>query len=156
MDTTQDMLWVVVEESEAGATTVGVYASLEKARDVVASHGRDRLMDFRIEGHVLDAGKEQPIPWHVGLTREGDVIGATVFVGCNCQDDEVEYLKRSFIEDGGERMYVMVFATTPGQAIVAAKRYRGWLLEEGVWTHERMPLQPIVGGAAGEAAQPAT
>lgn len=142
-DTRGALVWVVSERSEIGDTTVGVYATLEEARSVVDSFGREHLHAYRIEGQVIGEGKDEPTPWHVGLTRQGDLIGATPFAGCSCHDDEAEYFKRSFIEDGGERMYVMVLARTPGQAIIAARKLQAWLRSNGVWQHSRVPLHPI-------------
>jgi hypothetical protein len=147
-----DVVWVVVETSAVGDTTVGVYTSLEHARAVVASFGRERLDSYRIEGHVLDADRVEAMPWQVRLTRDGEVLSAEAFIGCNCSDDEAEYYRRSFIERGGEEMSVIVFALTPGQAIVAANGYRVALQAGGVWTTELTPIEPIRAEALSEAA----
>jgi hypothetical protein len=147
-----DVVWVVVESSAVGDTMVGVYTSLAQARAVVASFGRERLGAYRIEGQVLDAERTEATPWQVRLTREGEVLSADAFVGCNCSDDEAEYYRRSFIERGGEEMSVIVFAVTPGQAIVAADGYRAALLARGFWSTDLTPLEPIRAEALEEAA----
>jgi hypothetical protein len=136
-------VWVLVESAHGTETTVGVFSTIELARDAVSSFGRDRLADFRIEGHAIDKPRTEPIPWQVILSREGEVLSTEVFIGCNCQDDEAEYLKRSFIARGGESMALIVFALTPGQAIEAADRYRHALLSSGYWRDEFTPLEPI-------------
>jgi hypothetical protein len=135
--------WVVVESSHGRDTTVGVFTTIELAREAVASFGRERIADFSIEGHAIDRPRSEPIPWEVALSREGEVLSAEVFIGCNCGDDEAEYLKRSFIARDGESMGIIVFALTPGQAIEAADRYRHALLSSGYWRNEFTRLEPI-------------
>ena len=136
-------VWVVVEASYGRDTTVGVFTTIERARDAVASFGRERIADFRIEGHAVDKPRSEPIPWEVALSREGGVLSADVFIGCNCGDDEAEYFKHSYIARDGESMAIIVFALTPGQAIEAAERYRHALLASGYWRSEFTPLEPI-------------
>jgi hypothetical protein len=143
MQTDLELVWTVVERSEAGDTLIGVYTALEKARAVVSSLAQGRYEDYQIEGHVLDHGKETSAPWQVTLTRDGKHLATTAFVGCSCADDEAEYRKRSFILDGGERMSVIVFSPTPGLAIRAAERYRLWLQEHDLWTTRAQQLEPI-------------
>jgi hypothetical protein len=133
----------VVEASEAGDTLVGVYTTLEKARAVVSALAEGRLQDYRIEGHVLDSGKEDATPWQVRLSREGKHLETDAFVGCSCADDEAEIRRRSFISDGGEEMSVVVFASTPGLAIATARRYRDWLLTHEIWTSQPRQLEPL-------------
>ena len=135
--------WVVVESSHGQSTTVGVFSTIERAREAVSSFGRERLADFRIEGHAIDKPRSEPIPWEVALSREGELLSADAFVGCNCGDDEAEYFNRSFIARDGESMGIIVFALTPGQAIEAAERYRHALLASGHWRSEFTPLEPI-------------
>ncbi len=135
--------WVVVESSHRQTTTVGVFSTIELAREAVVSFGRERIADFCIEGHAIDKPRTEPVPWQVVLSREGGVLSADVFIGCNCGDDEAEYFKRSYIARDGESMAIIVFALTPGQAIEAADRYRHALLSSGYWRNEFMPLEPI-------------
>ena len=142
-ETPEGLLWVVVEHCDAGDTTVGVFTTLAQARETVHELGGDRLEDYRIEGHALDEPKSEPVPWQVVLTRDGEVVSTTPFIGCNCQDDEDEYYKRSFVEAGGETMYVIAFAVTPGLAIATANEYRIWLQENGHWDKEERRLTPI-------------
>jgi hypothetical protein len=137
------LVWVVVEHSAVGDTTVGVFRTIEQAREIVNELGGDRLQDYRIEGHAIDEPKSEPLPWQVIMARDGEVESTTLFIGCSCQDDEEEYYKRSFIEQGGARMYVIAFAATPGQAIAVAHDYRNWLQEAGHWGNEELRLTPI-------------
>ena len=136
-------VWVVVESAHGTDTTVGVFSTIELAREAVASFGRERIADFRIEGHAVDKPRTEPVPWQVALSREGEVLSTEVFIGCNCHDDEAEYFKRSFIARGGESMVLIVFALTPGQAIEAAERYRHALLSSGFWRDDFTPLELI-------------
>ena len=143
IETPEGLLWVVIEHSEVGDTTVGVFTSLAQARDTVDELGPDRLADYRIEGHAIDEPKSEPLPWIVVLGRDGAVVSTTMFIGCSCSDDEDEYYKHSFIEAGGERLHVIAFAVTPGQAIAVANEYRGWLQTNGHWSVEEVRLTPI-------------
>lgn len=151
-ETPEGLVWVVVEHSAVGDTTVGVFTTIEKARETVNELGGDRLQDYRIEGHAIDEPKSEPLPWQVIMTHDGEVESTTLFIGCSCQDDEEEYYKRSFVEQGGETMYVIAFAATPGQAIAVANDYRKWLLDTGHWgtgevrltpIHARMKIEPV-------------
>jgi hypothetical protein len=137
------LVWTVTEHSRAGDTIVGVYGTLEQARDVVSSLVDGNYEDYGIEGHVIDQGKREPAPWQVSLARDGTHLGTTVFVGCSCGEDEAEYLRRSYISDGGASMSIIVFAPTPGVAISAAERYRLWLQENDLWTSHALQLQPL-------------
>ena len=143
VETPEGLLWVVVEHSAVGDTTIGVFTSMAEARETVHELGADRLQDYRIEGHAIDQPKSEPLPWHVVMTRDGEVESVNLFIGCSCQDDEEEYYKRSFIEAGGERLYVIAFAITPGQAIAVTADYRTWLQEAGHWGNEELRLTPI-------------
>jgi hypothetical protein len=145
IDLPEGLLWVVVEHSEVGDTTVGVFTTMTAARELVNDLGGHRLDAYRIEGHAIDEPRREPLPWQVVLTRDGTVVSATPFIGCACQDDEPEYYKRSFIDEGGETMYVIAFAVTPGGAIEAAEEYRAWLQANGHWSTEFTPLSPVQG-----------
>jgi len=143
MQNDSELVWAVTEASAAGDTLVGVYSKLTRARAVVSQLAADgRLQDYRIEGHALDIVKEAGLPWQVSLARNGAHLGTSRFTGCSCADDEVEFHRRSFITRDGEAMSVIVLAPTPGRAIAAAGRYRGWLLEQGLWAPD-LPLEPI-------------
>lgn len=139
----EGLLWVVVERSEVGDTTVGVFSRIEEARELVDELGGDRLESYRIEGHALDEPRREPLPWQVVLSREGEVQSATPFTGCACSDDEDEYYRHSFIQPDGEAMHVIAFAITPGQAIAVANEYRAWLQENGYWDAPDRRLTPI-------------
>jgi hypothetical protein len=145
IESPEGLLWVVVEHSEVGDTTVGVFTTLASARQCVNELGADRLEAYRIEGHALDQPKSEPLPWQVALTRDGTVAGTELFIGCSCSDDEEEYYRRSFIEAGGETMHVIAFAVTPGQAIAVADEYRHWLQANGHWGGDERRLTPIHG-----------
>jgi len=143
IESPEGLLWVVIEHCEAGDTTVGVFTTLAQARETVRVLGGDRLESYRIEGHALDQPKSEPLPWQVELTRDGEVESTSLFIGCSCGDDEDEYYHRSFIEAGGERLHVIAFAVTPGQAIAVANEYREWLQVNGHWSKEERRLTPI-------------
>ncbi len=139
-----ELVWVVTEHSAAGDSVVGVFSTLEKARAVIASlAGEDRLEDFRVEGHVPDAAREEPAPWQIGLSAEGDLLRAEPFIGCSCSEDEEQIRKLSFVESDGQSMYVIVFAKTPGGAIAAAQQYRKWLQDGDRWPAGFAALEPI-------------
>jgi hypothetical protein len=137
-----ELVWTVLEDSPAGTTLVGLYSSLETAREVVASLSGDRLQDYRIEGHVPEERRTEA-PWQVRLTRDGEHVSTTPFVGCNCGDDEAQIQRLCFIEAGGEEMSVIVFAPTPGTAIDTAGKYRAWLQDEGFWDDAGRQLEPL-------------
>ncbi len=142
--TISDLVWVVTEHSAAGDSVVGVFSTLQKAREVIASlAGEGRLEDFRVEGHVPDAVREEALPWQIGLSAEGDLLRAEPFIGCSCSEDEEQIRKLSFVESDGRSMYVIVFAKTPGAAIAAAQQYRGWLQEGDRWPAGFAQLEPI-------------
>ena len=143
IETPEGLLWVVIEHSEAGETTAGVFTTLAQARELVNELGEGRLEDYRIEGHALDEPRREPVPWQVVLAQDGAVVSTTPFIGCSCQDDEEEYYKRSFIEQGGEAMHVIAFTRTPGQAIALAGEYGAWLRENGHWDTEFCQLRPV-------------
>lgn len=152
MQSELDLVWSVVETSPAGDTVVGIYTTLSRARDVVTQLANGRFEDYRIEGHTLDHGKDEDVPWQVYLGRVGEHLGTTPFAGCNCSDDEIEFQRRSFIERDGESMSVIVFAPTPGHAIATADHYREWLQEQGLWA----PLQRLHPLQAAPSGVPAT
>jgi hypothetical protein len=143
IETPEGLLWVLIEHSDVGDTTVGVFTTLAAARETIAELGPDRLESYRIEGHALDEPKAEPLPWQVVLRRGGEVESTTLFIGCSCSDDEEEYYHRSFIETGGERLHVIAFAVTPGQAIAVADEYREWLQANDHWSSEEQRLTPI-------------
>ena len=152
MQMESSLVWTVVEASPAGDTVVGVYSLLARAREAVSRLASDAaLEDYRIEGHVLDSGKETDIPWQVRLDRTGDHIDTSPFAGCSCADDEAEIRRRCFIERDGEAMSVIVFAPTPGRAIDTAGRLREWLQRQDLWAPSRQ-LEPIQAPAGTRAA----
>ena len=53
----------------------------------------------------------------------------------------------SFLAAGGQRMQVVVWAGSPGQAIAAAQAYRAWLLAHDLWGSAAAPLQVLDAGA---------
>jgi hypothetical protein len=139
----EGLLWVVIERSDAGETTVGVFSTLRQARKVVDELGAGRLEAYRIEGHALDLPRREALPWQVVLTRDGEVASAIPFIGCSCADDEDEHYRRSYIEPAGDAMHVIAFAITPGQAIAVANEYRAWLQANGHWDGDQRRLTPI-------------
>jgi hypothetical protein len=143
IETPEGLLWVVIERCEAGDTTIGVFTTLAQARATVDRLGAGRLEAYRIEGHAPDAPRTEAVPWQVVLTRAGEVESTAPFVGCSCGDDEDEYYRRSFIEAGGDRLHVIAFATTPGQAIALANDYREWLQANGQWSEDFRQVAPV-------------
>jgi hypothetical protein len=139
----QEVLYVVTERSAVGETVLGVFSSLEKARQVVPPASSGRLEDYRIEGHVLDQPPEPRTPWRVRLSRDGSVYGAEVAVVCACADAERQLAESSFTEPGGLHMQVIVRAASPGQAIAAAQNYRAWLLAHQNWSTQATRLDVI-------------
>ncbi|MBV9581271.1 MAG: hypothetical protein JO057_22040 [Chloroflexi bacterium] len=71
-----DVVFVVTERSAVGDTVLGIFSSLETARQILPPADSGRLQDYRIEGHVLDAAPDQRIPWRVVVDRDGDVEAA--------------------------------------------------------------------------------
>ena len=141
---TNDLTWVVTERSAAGDAVIGVFSTLQKAREAIAAlAGEGRLEDFRVEGHVTDAVRDEPMPWQIGLSADGELLRAEPFIGCSCSDDEEQIRKLSFIESDGQSMYVIVFAKTPGAAVGAAQQYRRWLQDGAHWSTGFAQLEPI-------------
>jgi hypothetical protein len=110
---------------------------------VVSALAQGKIEDYRIEGHALDDRRRADTAWQVTLSRDGAHVETTRFIGCACSDDEAEYYRRSFIQDGGEQMSVIVFAPTQGVAIATAEEYRDWLQTHGHWSEQLKPLQPL-------------
>src|SRR5436309_15292636 len=123
-----DLLFVVVERSEAGETVLGVFSSLEAARAQLPPASSGRLEHYRVEAHVIDQPAEEAMPWQVALGRGGEVVSAAPAILCNCEDDDRHFRANSYIERGGGRLNVVVMAKSPGQAIAAARDYAAWLI----------------------------
>ena len=141
-----DLVFVVVERSEAGETVLGVFSSIEAARAQLPPASSGRLEHYRIEGHVVDRPAEEATPWQIALGREGGVVSAAPAVFCNCEDDDRHFHANSFIERGGGQLNVVVMAKSPGQAIAAARDYGAWLTENGVWGDDEVAVEPIFAG----------
>ena len=141
-----DLLFVVVERSEAGETVLGVFSSLEMARAQLPPSSSGRLENYRVEAHVVDQPVEEATPWQIALGLEGEVVSAAPAVLCNCEDDDRHFHANSFIERGGERLNVVVMARSPGRAIAAAREYGAWLMENGVWGEDEVAVEPIFAG----------
>ena len=146
-----ELVWSVVESSAAGDTVVGIYTTLNRAREVVSQLSNGRLEDYRIEGHSLDFGKETDVPWQVGLGKDGQHLSTIPFIGCSCSEDEIQFRRRSYIDADGEAMSIIVLAPTPGPAIEAVQNYRKWLLEKDAWAAS-LRLEPIQASPAAAAA----
>jgi hypothetical protein len=148
MQASGEIVWIVTEQSEAGEWLVGVFTSLERARERVAAIGGDRLADFRIEGHGLDDPVATFRPWVVELARDGAHLGTRVFIGCSsCGDDPAQYERQCYIAPGGEWMSVVVFAATPGQALAAAREHHARLHDQGRWSDNGTRLAPLSASA---------
>ena len=138
-----DLLFVVVERTPVGDSVLGVFSSIERARALIPPFGNERFHAFRVECHVVDAAPEVPTSWQVVITRAGVVRDIEVAIGCFGADDDACLEDASYIERGGERLHVIVWAKTKGEAAVAAAEYRRWLLEQGVWGSEERKVEPI-------------
>jgi hypothetical protein len=81
------------------------------------------------------------------MDRDGGNVEVARVVLCSCEDDEVVLDSGSYIEDGGRRMQLIVWARTQGRALAAADRCRGVLIERGVWQSGFVPLSGIAAQA---------
>jgi hypothetical protein len=75
-----DIVYVVTEHSAVGETVLGVFSTIEEARQLVPQSRSARLEDFRIQAHVLGASPDPRTPWTVVLSRDGDVESAELAV----------------------------------------------------------------------------
>jgi len=141
-----ELLFVVVERSEAGETVLGVFSSVEAARAQLPQASSGRLEQYRVEAHVVDQPAAGATPWQIALAREGDILSASPAIFCNCEDDDLHFHANSFIEQGGGRLNVVVMAQSPGRAIAAARDYGAWLIENGVWGEDEVAVEPIFAG----------
>ena len=138
-----DVMYLVIERSDVGETVLGVFSSLDRARQILPPLSSGRLEHYRVEYRLLDQPPEPRTPWQVVLSRDGTVVSAEVVIRCSCEDDDRRLARGSFIERGGQRLCVVVWAASPGQAIAAAQRYRAWLLERELWDSQGRQLPPI-------------
>jgi hypothetical protein len=137
------LVYLVIESSDVGEAVLGVFSTLEKARQILPPMSSGRLDRYRVEYRLFDEPPEPRTPWQVVLDRGGALITAELVVRCNCEDDEGRFVRGSFIDHGGNRLHLVVFARSPGEAVAAAQRYREQLLEHGVWGSEARQLAPI-------------
>ena len=111
-----DLLYVVVERSVAGAMVVGVYTTIEAARAQLPPYDSGRLGDFRVEAHVLD----EPAPlmaWHVTIAGDG-VADVTPMIQCSTCPP-LEEGNAYLLDDGA--LHGTVWAITPGEALAVAR-----------------------------------
>jgi hypothetical protein len=139
-------VFVVVETSPVGETVIGAFSTIEKARTVLPRHDTAKLQNYRVEFHVIDEPVLEEQAWTVRLSRDGATADVSPVILCNCGDDHDALENTSYIEGGGARMHVVVWATTKGGALDAAERYRAWLIEELIWGDQRLPIRPISAG----------
>ena len=137
------LVYVTVETSPVGENVIGVFSSLARARDMLRLIDAARLPEYRIELHVLDEPPTPSTPWLVVMARDGSGCDVSRFIGCAACDEVRLMADASFIERGGERMRVVVWAGTPGQALAAANAVRRRLIEDGVWGTEYVSLEPL-------------
>ena len=130
-----DVVYVLVETSAIGETVLGVFTDVRRAREAIPVKEVSLLHAYRVEIHALDARRSEPQPWVVQMTRAGELLDASVLVGCSCEDDHEACAEASYIE--GERMQLLVWSATPGLAIRAAEAHRARLVEDGVWDGAR-------------------
>ena len=68
-----DVVYVVTERSAIGDTLLGVFSSIEDARQAVPKSSGARLEDYQIHARVLGVLPDPRTPWSVVLTRAGTV-----------------------------------------------------------------------------------
>ena len=136
-----ELAYVVVEMSRAGDTVIGVFSSMAKAREAMPVHDTQRLIDnYRVELHVLDTPVESEEPWRVSMDRSGAEFEVSRVVLCNCDADAEVLEHGSYIESGGERVHLIVWARTKGQALSTAEMHRQWLIESRLWEPSAGPV----------------
>lgn len=128
-----DEAYVVVETSGAGDSVIGVFSSIAAARQVLPTEDLDALRRYRVELHLVDEPHDEIVAWRVVMNKDGSEPEVSRVILCSCEDDEVILESGSYIEDGGERMQLIVWAQTQGQALHAAEKHRIRLLDSGVW-----------------------
>lgn len=138
-----DVVYLVVERSPVSDSVLGVFSTIEQARDRLPAFGSEHFDDYRIECHVVDHPTEVYRPWQVAVDREAGLQAVEPAVTCSCCDEEESLAKASFLEQGGRRMQLIVWARTRGQAGEAGGRYRDWLLERDGWGAE-LTMLPVV------------
>ena len=141
-----DLCYVVVEMSPAGDTVIGVFSSMAMAREAMPVHDTQRLIDnYRVELHVLDSPVEGEEPWRVSMDRSGAQFEVSHVVLCNCDADAEVLEHGSYIEAGGERVHLIVWAPTKGQALSTAELHRQWLIESRLWESnaEQVALESV-------------
>jgi hypothetical protein len=121
-----------------------------KAREAMPLHDTRRLIEsYRVELHVVDQPGGVEEPWRVSLTRDGAGFEVERVVLCNCDADAEVLEHGSYIEAGGARVHLIVFARTKGQALWAAQAHRSWLVESRLWDSEPGPIAlPSVNASA--------
>jgi hypothetical protein len=136
-------VFVVVETSRVGETVVGAFSTIEKARAVLPRHDTKCLEDYRVEFHVIDEPLEEEQAWTVVMSRDGIRVDVSPVILCSCGEDHDALENSSYIEAGGGRMHVVVWAKTKGMALDAADRYRDWLIQEQIWATDELQIAPI-------------
>ncbi len=141
-----ELVFVVIESSEAGESVIGVFSSLQKARAILPSAESGRLYDFRVEYRVLDEPPAAPTAWQVTIRRDGSFERVEPIIACAYCDEQHTVEQASFIESGGDVARLAVWARTQGAAIAAAHGEAERLLEDGTWDQRAAPqhVRPIV------------
>jgi hypothetical protein len=67
------VVYVVTERSAVGETILGVYSTIEEARQVVPLASSGRLEDYQVHAWVLGVSPDPRTPWSVALSRAGTV-----------------------------------------------------------------------------------
>jgi hypothetical protein len=140
-----EIVFVVIESSEAGESVVGVFSSLQKARAILPSAESGRLYDYRVEYRVLDEPQLEPTAWQVSIRRDGSFERVEPIIACAYCDEQHTVAEASFIEAGGDVMRLGVWAITQGSAIAAARAEAERLIEDGTWDRRPGPqaLLPV-------------
>src|SRR5688572_31014634 len=103
-------LYLVIETSAAGDEVIGAFSTMAQARAALPEDNVARLIEnFRIEMHILDEPRQEE-GWRVAISRDGSEISVSRLILCNCEADEETISRGSYIEDGGERMHLIMWA----------------------------------------------
>jgi hypothetical protein len=128
-----DEAYVVVETSRAGDSVIGVFSTMAAARLILPTGDLDALRRYRVELHIVDEPHDEVVAWRVVMNKDGSEPEVSRVILCSCEDDEAVLESGSYIEDGGDRMQLIVWAKTQGEALDTAEHYRTRLLDSGVW-----------------------
>ena len=126
------LLYVVIASAPSGDRVAGVFSGADKAFGHIPPEEERDGATYRVEYHVLDEPVDPYGPWWLVMAKDGTLDHAADAPSCICDDD-------CYIEPGGRRMHIIVWARSEERATEVADSYRRWLVESGIWQDE--PLQ---------------